>query len=341
MPVAEVAVPLPLPGPFHYSIPDRLAGRVAVGHAVYVPFGPRRLTGYVLDVLPVPPDDRKLKDVLQLGADEPLFRPELIPLYRWIARYYGHPLGEVIRTAIPGSTRTSTRAMVTLLPEGRDALKAGAVGLDPDVDRLLARLDRATDQRLTLRGLKREDKTLAGAALKRAEKQGWVRQAQEAAQKAVTVKMEAVYALKGSARQARMAFSRPGPVRDRLIDYIERFAPVAATELKDAFPNVAGPLRALKDKDVLEITERPPRGRCAPRGRRACGSSTRTSPRAPPLRARLMRWSRSAPPWTPGDTPGSCCTESPAAARPRCTCRPPRRCWTKAEEPSSWSPRSG
>jgi primosomal protein N' (replication factor Y) (superfamily II helicase) len=267
MPVAEVAVPLPLPGPFHYSIPDRLVGRVAVGHAVYVPFGPRRLTGYVLAVLPVPPDDRKLKDVLQLGADEPLFRPELIPLYRWIARYYGHPLGEVIRTAIPGSTRTSTRAMVSLLPEGRDALKAGAVGLDPDVDRLLARLDRATDQRLTLRGLKREDKTLAGAALKRAERQGWVRQAQEAAQKAVTVRMEPVYALKGSARQARMAFSRPGPVRDRLIDYIERFAPVAATELKDAFPNVAGPLRALKDKEVLEITERPLRSDAAERVR--------------------------------------------------------------------------
>ncbi len=267
MPVAEVAVPLPLPGPFHYSIPERLAGRLAVGHAVYVPFGSRRLTGYVLDIVPRPPGDRVLKDILQLGAEQPLFRPELVPLYRWIARYYGHPLGEVIRTAIPGSTRTSTRSMVTLLPEGRDALRAGAVGLDPDVDRLLARLDRATEQRLTLRGLQREDKTLAGAALKRAEKQGWVRQAQEAAQAAVTVKMEPLYALTGTARQARQAFARPGPVRDRLIDYIERFAPVSATEIKDAFPNPAGALKALKDQGVLVITERPLRSDAAERVR--------------------------------------------------------------------------
>ena len=267
MSVAEVAVPLPLPGPFHYSIPDRLAGVLAVGHAVYVPFGSRRLTGYVLDVLPSPPDDRALKEILQLGAAEPLFRPELVPLYRWIARYYGHPLGEVIRTAIPGSTRTSTRAVVTLLPEGRDALRAGAVGLDPDVDKLLARLDRATDQRLTLRGLQREDKTLTGAALKRAERQGWVRQAQETAQQAVTVKMEPLYALQGTARQARQAFSRPGPVRDRLIDYIERFAPVSATELKDAFPNPASPLRALNDHGVLVVTERPLRSDAAERVR--------------------------------------------------------------------------
>lgn len=261
MKIAEVAVPLPLPGPFHYTIPDRFD--VVVGHAVYVPFGPRRLTGYVLAVLDEPPDDRKLKSVLALVADEPLFRPELIPLYHWIARYYAHPLGEVIRTAIPGFTRTETRAMVTLLPEGAAALQSGAAALDTEVMTLLARLQRANDQNLTLRGLKRENKALTGAPLKRAEKAGWVKQSQEMAHKAVTVKMESVYALKGTARQARQAFARPGPVRDRLIDYIERFGPVPAGELKDAFPNHGGPLRALKNADVLVITERPLRSDAA------------------------------------------------------------------------------
>ena len=261
--IAEVAVPLPLPGPFHYIVPDRLAGVLAIGHAVFVPFGPRRLTGYVLDVLAEPPDDRKLKPVLQLVADEPLFRPELIPLYRWIARYYAHPLGEVIRTAIPGFTRTETRAMVTLKIAGAEALAAGAAALDPEVAALLTRLERATDRRLTLRGLKREDKTLAGAALRRAETAGWVEQGQEQASKAVTIKMEPVYALKGTARQARQAFARPGPVRDRVIDYIERFGPVPAGELKDAFPKPASALRALQDAELLVVTERPLRSDAA------------------------------------------------------------------------------
>ena len=266
----EVAVPLPVPGPFHYRLPASLAPQTEVGCAVTVPFGNRRLTGYVLEVLRALPDDTpldKLKDVVSIGDDGPLFPPELVPLYRWLARYYAHPLGEVVRTALPGSTRTATRAVVHLLPEGNDALASGAVALDPAAQTLLARLQRATDQRLTLRTLKREHRDLAGPALRRAEREGWVSRTQEAVHRTVTVRKEPVYALTGNLAQARNAFSRPGPVRDRLLEYIDRFGPVAHTELKDAFPNLAAPLRALKGKEVLTITEREIRSDAAERVR--------------------------------------------------------------------------
>lgn len=254
--IAEVAIPLPLAGPFHYRLPSGIAAAAAVGLGVTVPFGNRTMTGYILELLSAPPEDRELKDVLHLSEDGPLFADELVPLYRWIARYYSHPLGEVVRTALPGSTRTATRATVHLQPAGSAALESGSAVLDPPVLGLLQRLKRATDTRLTLKTLKREDRAFGGPALRRAEKAGWVVRAQEAAQRAVTVRKEPLYSLSMPLAQARGVFPRPGPVRDRLLEYIDRFSPAPHGELKDAFPTLTAPLRTLKKAGVLEITER-------------------------------------------------------------------------------------
>ena len=45
---AEVVVSLPVEGRFHYAVPPHLIGGLAVGHRVLVPFGARRVTGFVL-----------------------------------------------------------------------------------------------------------------------------------------------------------------------------------------------------------------------------------------------------------------------------------------------------
>ncbi len=41
MNLIEVAVTLPVPGRYHYSVPDRLAARARIGARVLVPFGSR------------------------------------------------------------------------------------------------------------------------------------------------------------------------------------------------------------------------------------------------------------------------------------------------------------
>src|SRR5687768_2848262 len=43
--VAEVAVTLPVPGRYHYLVPDTLAARAHVGARVLVRFGTRKVTG--------------------------------------------------------------------------------------------------------------------------------------------------------------------------------------------------------------------------------------------------------------------------------------------------------
>jgi primosomal protein N' (replication factor Y) (superfamily II helicase) len=252
--VVEVAVPLPLPGGFHYTVPPSLAERLEVGCAVSVPFGNRRLTGYVLEVGVTPPEGQKLKPVDYLAISEPLFDASLVPLFHWLASYYAHPLGEVVRTALPGSTRSSSRRTVRLLPKGLAAAE-GETAPDEGTLELLQRLAASPKKALALKTLKRL-RGVTERLIKAAERRDEVEILQAEVGSVVQVKTEDVYALKTDAMVARSAFSRPGPVRDRLIDWLERFGPATASAIRDAFPRVAPQLKQLRDKELVEVTQR-------------------------------------------------------------------------------------
>ena len=255
MTVVDVSIPLPLPGPFHYSVPASLEGRVEIGQVVMVPFGNRRLTGCVLAVLASPPDERPLKDVIDIPIEEPLFRPEVVPFFRWLARYYAHPLGEVLRTALPASARAATRKVHAVTDLGRSVLASGGTALDPQATALLEILIASPTGSLTPVALGKRAPHAVGA-LRRAGRALWVCDRQEAPREVIKIAVEDVYALNTDPRTARNAFPRLGPVRDRLIDWLDRFGPAPASEVRDAFPKSSGALRQLWDNDLLVITQR-------------------------------------------------------------------------------------
>ena len=97
----EVAAALPVFGTYTYRLPRALRPRATPGHRVLVPFGRRRVTGYILGPAAGTKPDA-VKDVLDLLDAQALFPEALIPFFRWVADYYLHPLGEVIRSGLPG-----------------------------------------------------------------------------------------------------------------------------------------------------------------------------------------------------------------------------------------------
>jgi primosomal protein N' (replication factor Y) len=103
----EVAIPLPVDRTFHYSVPETLRSSIQPGVRVLVPFGRRKLTGYVLGSVAAPSGE--LKDVIEILDSEPLFTTREIAFYRWIAAYYLYPLGEVIKTALPSGINVESR----------------------------------------------------------------------------------------------------------------------------------------------------------------------------------------------------------------------------------------
>jgi primosomal protein N' (replication factor Y) len=96
-----VSLPLPLPRPFTYGVPDALKARAQQGCRVLVPFGSRRLTGVIVDDRADAVDVRQIKAILDVLDDVPSFTEELLDLVKWMAEYYVCSSGEVIRAMLP------------------------------------------------------------------------------------------------------------------------------------------------------------------------------------------------------------------------------------------------
>jgi primosomal protein N' (replication factor Y) (superfamily II helicase) len=112
---AEVVLPLPVSRPYTYRIPAGLAARVVPGARVLVPVRRRQAIGVVVTVGEVD-GARDLKSIVAAPDAEPALSPEQLRLARWIAGYYGAPLGLALRALLPGSLWQPER------PEGpRDA----------------------------------------------------------------------------------------------------------------------------------------------------------------------------------------------------------------------------
>src|SRR5438309_6333273 len=98
---AEVAVTLPVPGRYHYVVPEPLAARELIGARVLVRFGPRKVTGVIVRTDTEPPPGVTPVALSELLDGEPSLSAELVELCLWIADYYEAPPGEVIRAALP------------------------------------------------------------------------------------------------------------------------------------------------------------------------------------------------------------------------------------------------
>ncbi len=111
--IADIAVNAPLKQLYSYRVPAALQTQAKVGMRVRVPFGRRTTIGFLLELRPGAPDG--LKEIKELLDAEPLLTPELIKLLRWAAEYYCHPLGLVIRSALPaglGSDKSTTKILL-------------------------------------------------------------------------------------------------------------------------------------------------------------------------------------------------------------------------------------
>ena len=141
--VLRVAVPVPLPQLFDYLPPPGVdAHTIIPGARLSVPFGRSQRVGVVIERLATSelPTDR-LKPANALLDTQPLITRELLSSLDWVARYYQHPLGEVLDTALPAGLRR-----VRELPrDGEPALQ-----LVPDADTSTTKAGSASAQLLAL-----------------------------------------------------------------------------------------------------------------------------------------------------------------------------------------------
>ena len=117
----RVAVTLPVEETYLYLVPRDLEPGAKVGCRVEVPFGKRKVTGYILEQ-EAPAEDKDLKEISRVLDAEPLFHRSLVPFFQWMSEYYLYPLGRLIQSALPGGLNIRPYRAATLTAKGEEAL---------------------------------------------------------------------------------------------------------------------------------------------------------------------------------------------------------------------------
>ena len=99
----KVAVEAPLPEPLTYQIPDSLIGESILqrGVAVKVPLGKRQATGVLLSPTTYEPGEFQVKSILGIDESRPPLPENFLLWIEWLAKYYVHPIGQVVECAFP------------------------------------------------------------------------------------------------------------------------------------------------------------------------------------------------------------------------------------------------
>lgn len=87
---------------FQYRIPDRMRERLVLGMQVYVPFGSRKVKGYVVELTDEAEFDvNRIKDIIGIVTDSIPIESQLIALAAWMRKNYGATMNQALKTVIP------------------------------------------------------------------------------------------------------------------------------------------------------------------------------------------------------------------------------------------------
>lgn len=87
---------------FQYRVPECMRERLAEGMQVYLPFGTRKVKGYVVELTDKAEYDvAKLKDISGIVTDSVPIESQLIALAGWMRCNYGGTMNQALKTVLP------------------------------------------------------------------------------------------------------------------------------------------------------------------------------------------------------------------------------------------------
>lgn len=111
--ILEVALPVNINQNFDYISDEN----VKIGCRVIVPFGKKKLTGFVVDIKEKsqkPGINSRLRKIIKVVDDEPLINDELLELAKWISEYYLCSQGVALNLILPSTNKIAIKKTETL-----------------------------------------------------------------------------------------------------------------------------------------------------------------------------------------------------------------------------------
>jgi len=115
----SVAVNIPSEKTFSYAVPPALQKDIAIGKRVLIPFGKRRLTGYIIELSHSTPRE-DIKEIIEILDPEPLFNEDDLKFYRWVSQYYIYPLGKALPDILPGGIDPKSDRWISVVKEKQE-----------------------------------------------------------------------------------------------------------------------------------------------------------------------------------------------------------------------------
>lgn len=114
MKIAEVILPLPLPGTFTYQLPEDI--EVNPGARVIVPFGKSKIyTGVVASSRQLAKaPDYQIKEILEILDEEPIIAERQLTFIFWVASYYMSALGDTYNAALPAGLKLTSESFISI-----------------------------------------------------------------------------------------------------------------------------------------------------------------------------------------------------------------------------------
>ncbi|RPH51337.1 MAG: primosomal protein N' [Desulfobacteraceae bacterium] len=247
----EVAVALPVNGSYTYIVPEGMADISLQGKRVLVPFGQRRITGYVLGESEAEnehKDDKDIKAIIDVLDEKPLFQPSMVPFFEWISDYYMHPIGEVIKTALPGGLNLYEIINYAITDKGKTADKKQAAISE---ERVLSLLEKSP---MSARAICREmNGNISSALLYSMEKRKLIEKKKEIKPGKTKTITESYVSLSWNCFPS----GKISKSQEKLLDCLKSFGELSLKRLKEFVPGASRAVRVLEDRGYITSSRKP------------------------------------------------------------------------------------
>ncbi len=240
----EVAVALPVYHTFTYSVPPFLMPFITAGKRALVPFGQRRVTGYILGAAE-DASAAEIKHILDVLDQQALFPPSMIPFFKWISDYYKHPIGDVIKNALPGGLTLYDYASLSITAQGQTALKSNTL---TSLQRAVLELLESGPCRLQRLNHKLGQK-VPGALVQSLQRSGWISKTRELKDASIKSRMERYVVL----AEAIPPVDRLSKARKKIIEILGRENEISIRELKKHVTSASRLVGALEKDGYLIV----------------------------------------------------------------------------------------
>ncbi|MBN1364722.1 MAG: primosomal protein N' [Syntrophaceae bacterium] len=240
----NVALNIPSEKTFTYEVPADLHNEIEIGKRVFVPFGNKKRTGFIVGINQ-PCDWKSIKLITEILDDEPLFGQSDLDFYQWIANYFMYPIGKTLAELIPAGSEKKDFFWITPL-----ALKT-EINLSPAQGKLLTFLNKypqgiALSSISKISGLKN-----VSSAIRKLQTAGLVHVEKKQSKQLSPLKEKII-----TLEEDKLTGAKLTDKQEKLVEFIRSTGAISLNDLIEKSNISEDIVKRLRDKGIINFVEK-------------------------------------------------------------------------------------